>query len=233
VEFHLVKTLVAEAAHKNPRGGEKQQRLHGHSYRIDVLAKGAPDSTVGWIVDFAELKAALNPIYADHDHGYLNELPGFGDEVTVQAVGRWIAERLAPHPHWYAGVRVKIVGDCAFQPVRLPADGFENLPARIRFSFEAAQSLPQLPSDHPCHCIHGHSYFIEVGAENLDSLEPHLESLYDTLDHRYLNDIPGLEASTVEYIAVWIWRFLADAGAQPTVVAVQETPASRCLYFGE
>lgn len=232
MEAHLTKIAYVEAAHRNPRGGEKQQRLHGHSYKVEVLARGGLDPEIGWIVDYAELKNLFRPLYDQLDHAYLNEVPGLEDDTTVPALERWIDARISPKPAWYAGVRVSIDGDRAFQPVRLPANDFEHLPERIRFSFEAAQSLPQLPRTHPCHCIHGHSYRFEVGTADMDALEPRLCALYEELDHTYLNEIPGLESATCERICRWVWDRLAAAGEQPTVVAVQETWTARCIYFG-
>lgn len=233
MQAHLTKIAYVEAAHRNPGGNEKQQRLHGHSYKVEILAKGGLDPDIGWIVDYAALKDLFRAIYDQIDHAYLNEIPGLEDDTTVPALERWIDARIAPKPAWYDGVRVSIDGDLAFVPVRLPAAPFEKLPARLMFSFEAAQSLPQLPLAHPCHCIHGHSYRFEVGAEDLDVLEPHLRDVYEELDHTYLNEIPGLESATCERICKWVWDRLADAGEKPTVVVVQETYTARCIYYGE
>lgn len=233
MEAHLTKIAYVEAAHRNPRGGEKQQRLHGHSYKVEILARGGLNPEIGWIVDYAELKNLFRPLYDTLDHACLNDVPGLEDDTTVPALERWIHERIQPKPPWYAGVRVSIDGDLTFAPVRLPANPVEKLPERIQFSFEAAQALPQLPAAHPCHCIHGHSYRFEVGAADLDAVEPHLRDLYDLLDHTYLNEIPGLECATCERICGWVWRRLEEAGQGPTVVVVQETYTARCVYFGE
>lgn len=230
---HLVKTMYVEAAHRNPNGSAAEQRLHGHSYKVELLASGAPDDAVGWIVDFAELKKLFSPLYEQLDHAYLNEVPGMEKDTTVPGIERWILAKLEPHPPWLDGVRVSIVGDCCLKLVHLPEDEFEHLPERLRFTFEAAQSLPQLPGAHPCTQVHGHSYRIEIGAKDIDALRHALPALYETLDHQFLNDIPGLEASTVERIAQWIWQWLQEHAVTPTAVVVQETPASRCIYYGE
>ncbi len=230
----LVKILHAEAAHFNPLGpGEKQRRLHGHSYRVEVCARGVVIPEVGWIVDFAELKALFAPVYAQLDHGYLNEIDGLKDDTSVDSVARWIEREVEPAPAWFGGVRVAIEGDQAYRPVRLPADAAAGLPERVRFTFEAAQSLPQLPPGHPCRRIHGHSYGIEVGAAAPGRLEETLAGLYEDLDHRYLNDVPGLEQATCERICRWVWEWLEAREAAPEVVVTQETPSSRCIYKGE
>lgn len=222
-----------EAAHRNPRGNARQQRLHGHSYKVEILARGDVDPGIGWIVDYAALKDLFRDLYDQLDHATLNDVPGLEDDTTVPALERWIDARIDPKPDWYAGVRVTIDGDLAFAPVRLPANSLEGLPARIQFSFEAAQSLPQLPEAHPCHCIHGHSYRFEIGTEDLDGLTSHLRALYDELDHTYLNEIPGLECATCERICRWVWERLEAAGEKPTVVVVQETYTARCIYLGK
>lgn len=232
MEAHLTKIVYVEAAHRNPRGNEKQQRLHGHSYKVEILGKGGLDPHVGWIVDYAALKDLFRPLYDQLDHACLNEVPGLEDDTTVPALERWIDARLDPKPAWYDGVRVTIDGDLDFVPVRLPANPVEHLPERIVFSFEAAQSLPQLPQAHPCHSIHGHSYRFEVGTKDLDSLEGHLRAIYDLLDHTYLNEIPGLECATCERICRWVWERLEAAGQEPAAIVVQETYTARCIYYG-
>lgn len=232
MKAHLVKIMYVEAAHRNPAGNAAQQRLHGHSYKIEILASGEPDA-IGWVVDFAELKRHFRDLYDQLDHHNLNEVPGLELDTTVPAVARWIEERLKPRAPWVDAVRVSIAGDLAYAPRRLAADAFEGLPERIAFSFEAAQSLPQLPCDHHCRNIHGHSYRVEIGAADLAALERDCAALHADLDHRYLNEIPGLEQSTVEGICRWIWTWLEARGHRPSITVIQETPTARCLYFGE
>jgi len=233
LKAHLVKILHAEAAHRNQHGGPAQQRLHGHSYRIEILASGTPDSGIGWVVDFAELKELFRPVYAQLDHACLNDLPGLEQDTRLPALEQWIVAQLQPAPPWLDGVRVGIVGDLTFAPVRLPAREAERLPERIGFTFEAAQSLPQLPSEHHCQRVHGHSYRLEIGTAQLDRAGTDLGQLYETLDHQYLNEVPGLECATCERICAWIWQWLVERGHEPTVVVIQETGTARCLYYGE
>jgi 6-pyruvoyltetrahydropterin/6-carboxytetrahydropterin synthase len=60
-----------------------------------------------------------------------------------------------------------------------------------------------------------------------------LAALYETLDHRYLNEIGGLEQATCERICEWIWHWVEAHGVPPTVVVVQETDTARSIYLGE
>jgi 6-pyruvoyl-tetrahydropterin synthase len=39
-------------------------------------------------------------------------------------------------------------------------------------------------------------------------VEPVVHAVRDKLDHKYLNDLPGLAMPTLENVAAWIWREL-------------------------
>lgn len=71
----------------------KCARLHGHSFRVRVHVAGEPDPASGWIMDFAELRAACAPVHAELDHRYLNEIEGL-DNPTSEHLARWIWFRL-------------------------------------------------------------------------------------------------------------------------------------------
>jgi len=111
------------------------------------------------------------------------------------------------------------------------------------FTFEAAHRLPNVPAEHKCARLHGHSYRVEVrvggeiGAESgwvmdFADLTAAWRPLADMLDHYYLNDVPGLSNPTSEVLARWIWRRLADTLPLRAVV-VRETCTSGCVYRGE
>lgn len=91
------KAFDFEAAHHLPHvpEGHKCRRLHGHSYHVEVRVRGTPDPHFGWVMDFADLKAAWAPVDAALDHRYLNEVPGL-ENPTSEVLARWIWTRLAP-----------------------------------------------------------------------------------------------------------------------------------------
>lgn len=232
MNVELVKTYYAEAAHCAPECGTDGARRHGHSFKIEIVVTGPVESEYGWLIDFGEITRAFEPLHKQLDHGNLNEIEGL-DDTSFEGLSAWIEKALRPRLPMLKEVRVSTAGDDGFVPRELDEDLFGNLPRRIRFSFEAAQSLPQLPEGHPCRGLHGHTYYVEAGAEDLVRLEGHLRVLYEALDHHYLNEVPGLEAATSEYLCEWIWKFLEEQVDDLTVVVVEETRTSRCIYRGQ
>ncbi len=86
-----------EAAHRLPNvpEGHKCARLHGHSFRVEVHVAGPVDPSLGWVVDFADIKAAFAPLHDALDHRYLNEIEGL-ENPTSEVLARWIWDRLRP-----------------------------------------------------------------------------------------------------------------------------------------
>jgi 6-pyruvoyltetrahydropterin/6-carboxytetrahydropterin synthase len=95
--MEIWKEFTFEAAHLLPNvpEGHKCRRLHGHSFRVRVTVGGAPDPTLGWIVDFADIGTACEPIRKRLDHYYLNEIEGL-ENPTSEVLVRWIWDRLQP-----------------------------------------------------------------------------------------------------------------------------------------
>ena len=105
---------------------------------------------------------------------------------------------------------------------------------RKTFQFEAAHLLPHLPEDHKCRRLHGHSFTAEIVVEGdcdpklgwvLDyaDISAAFKPLWEQLDHRYLNDVDGLENPTSENVAMWIWERLSawPSGGVPKTVALK------------
>jgi 6-pyruvoyltetrahydropterin/6-carboxytetrahydropterin synthase len=93
----LTKTFRFEAAHDLPSfpEGHKCRRLHGHSFRFDVVVEGEVDAKKGYLIDYGDIKAAAAPIVKQLDHYYLNDIEGLKNP-TSENLARWLWERLKP-----------------------------------------------------------------------------------------------------------------------------------------
>ena len=97
LHMELRKTFQFEAAHRLPRLPKihKCYRLHGHSFRVEVVVAGPCDPRLGWLIDYAEISRAFQPIWKRLDHYYLNEIPGL-ENPTSENLAFWIWRRLKP-----------------------------------------------------------------------------------------------------------------------------------------
>ena len=111
------------------------------------------------------------------------------------------------------------------------------------YRFEAAHSLPRVPPGHKCSRIHGHSYKVELQVSG--PVDPQTGWLFDfsvidaawaelhaRFDHRNLNDVPGLENSTCENIAIYVWGEISRTVPQLSAVTIWEMSDGRCTYRG-
>ena len=84
-----------EAAHRLPavQADHKCARLHGHSFRVTIRVTGPLHPELGWIVDFAVIDEAWQPLHDVLDHRYLNEVEGLSNP-TSEIIAHWIVDRL-------------------------------------------------------------------------------------------------------------------------------------------
>ena len=118
-----------------------------------------------------------------------------------------------------------------------------NMELRKTFQFEAAHLLPNLPRTHKCRRLHGHSFKVEIAVAgecdprlgwvmDYASITKAFDPIWRQLDHRYLNEVRGLENPTSEQIALWIWKRLKPRLSELTEVCVAETCTARCIFKG-
>ncbi len=93
--MEIYKDFHFEAAHRLPNvpEGHKCARLHGHSFHVRLTVAGPASEPSGWVMDFADIKAAFKPVLAQLDHYYLNDIDGL-ENPTSENVARWIWVRL-------------------------------------------------------------------------------------------------------------------------------------------
>lgn len=110
------------------------------------------------------------------------------------------------------------------------------------YVFQASHRLPNVPADHKCGRLHGHTYGLdvellgEVASDcgwvvdfgDLDAAVQ--EHVIKVLDHRHLNEVPGLENPTSERLVVWVLDALSRVewphGVRLSRVAVHENNRS-------
>jgi 6-pyruvoyltetrahydropterin/6-carboxytetrahydropterin synthase len=89
--FELSKQFRFEAAHTLERtiNAEGSRRIHGHSYRAEVVIRGKADPTTGMVVDLGLFERALEAARLGLDHHFLDDVPGLGP-ATMENLSVWI-----------------------------------------------------------------------------------------------------------------------------------------------
>tara|TARA_B110000263_G_scaffold240336_1_gene243427 strand:+ start:556 stop:915 length:360 start_codon:yes stop_codon:yes gene_type:complete len=114
-----------------------------------------------------------------------------------------------------------------------------------KYTFQAARKLTKVPPEHICSNLHGHTFYITIKIEGdlniendfvMDFFDIDLifnKLIYKSLDHKYLNEIKGLENPTTENLAKWIWSSLIKGLDILTEVHVFENDIYGCVYKGD
>ncbi len=112
-----------------------------------------------------------------------------------------------------------------------------------KFSFDSAHYLPNLPEDHKCSRMPGHTFNVAIHITG--PVDPEIGWIMDfaeikricdpvikQLDHRVLNDIKGLDNPTSENLAKWIWEKVKYQTSGLKKIIVSETCSTGCIYRG-
>ena len=90
------------------------------------------------------------------------------------------------------------------------------------FRIHASRFLPNLPDDHICKKMHGHTFNIKVFIDGeVKQTDGFVIDFYDIdstfnqyihplIDHKVLNEVQGLENPTSENLCKWIWDNLIE-----------------------
>jgi 6-pyruvoyltetrahydropterin/6-carboxytetrahydropterin synthase len=90
----VTKTFKFDAAHNLIKYHGKCERLHGHTYRLDVIVEGKLDEEQ-MVIDFVVLKNIVKEQVLDIlDHSYLND---HIKQPTTESIAIWIWKRLELH----------------------------------------------------------------------------------------------------------------------------------------
>lgn len=114
----------------------------------------------------------------------------------------------------------------------------------FEFGFDAAHHFEGAPQGHIYGRLHGHSFLVEVVVAgepdartgfvvDFAELEEAGEVLRAQLDHRLLNEVPGLSVPSLENIALWVWQQLAPGLPGLCRITVRRPSCrQRCVYAG-
>lgn len=111
------------------------------------------------------------------------------------------------------------------------------------FTFDSAHYLPNVPEDHKCRHMHGHTYRLRVilagepdkltgWLVDFAVLKQKISEILDLVDHKTLNDVSGLENPTCELLAMWLWNKIVVELPLLARVELYETPTSGAIYVG-
>ncbi len=239
-----------EAARRLPVAGAVEHRTHGwhgHGFRVQAVAdvpRGWPHMAGAYAGGEAlALHSALYGFTRPWDHTDLGQhLPHPCDGSLAMHLLRSL-----PASNRLAAVAVS---STARQGAWSDASGRLGVWRRQRLS--AAHRLPHVPPGHKCGRMHGHSFEVELqqrlphcpghvagddptpGAvvSAYDALDAAWMPIHAQLDHRCLNEVPGLDNPTSEHLAAWVWRALAPQVPGLHAVNVLETGSSGARFDG-
>ena len=75
-------TFAAGHALRGYKG--KCENVHGHNYKVQVTVAGEKLNSIGLLMDFVDLRAAIKSLVDRLDHRFLNDLPPF-DQLNPSA----------------------------------------------------------------------------------------------------------------------------------------------------
>ncbi|RXZ44200.1 6-pyruvoyl trahydropterin synthase family protein [Crenobacter cavernae] len=194
---HLA-TCGFEAARTLPTAGK-----HGHSFFVTAESR---------VADLAELRERLTYACAPLDYRDLDTMIASPSDATLAA---YLADALGQP----CALNLRSAPD---RGVDLDEDG--ALRHWLSTGFEAAHQLPNVEPGHQCGRLHGHGFRVRlVASEDHATIAAAWQPQFERLQHRYLNDIAGLENPTSEVLADWLWQGLAEPLPGLSKVEVFET----------
>ena len=89
--FYLTKSFVFDSAHNLIHYKGKCEKLHGHTYKLDVTVKGTTDSE-DMVLDFVDFKKIVKEnVINILDHNYLNDIL---KQPSTENLALWIWNKL-------------------------------------------------------------------------------------------------------------------------------------------
>lgn len=92
--MHITKVFAFNAAHNLVHYKGDCERLHGHTYKLEVTLEGTPDGD-GLIIDFGDIKSIVQEqVLTKLDHHYLNDII---PQSSAENIATWIWNQLNNH----------------------------------------------------------------------------------------------------------------------------------------
>jgi 6-pyruvoyltetrahydropterin/6-carboxytetrahydropterin synthase len=93
--YELTVEKTFDSAHYLEHYNGDCARMHGHTYRVQICVAGAMlDERVGMLMDFKDMKRALNDLVNRLDHQILNDVLDFN--TTAELLAKYFYDQLAP-----------------------------------------------------------------------------------------------------------------------------------------
>ena len=107
--FELSKQFRFEAAHTLDRAIDAagSRRIHGHSYRAEVVIRGEADPKTGMVLDLGLFERALADAQHGLDHQFLDDVPGLGP-ATMENLAVWIWRRVSGKASGTGGLLARV-----------------------------------------------------------------------------------------------------------------------------
>lgn len=220
--------LRFQSAHRLPHvpPGHKCGRMHGHGFEAVVHAAADGPQAID---------DAWAPLHAQLNYRCLNDIDGLHNP-TSEVLAGWLWQQLQARLPGLSGVTVFETASCGAH-----VDGQTH---RIwkDFSFDSATRLRHAPAHDPRAGLHGHTYTLRLHlqapldpvlgwAVDFGEVKDLFKPVFDAIDHRPLDELPGLADGDCASLARWI-----HTQAQPLLPALQrvdvfETPGCGSLLL--
>ncbi len=91
--YNLTIETEFAAAHRIKEAGGKCERLHGHTWKVQVTIQGEKLNARGILIDFREVKKIIKKSINKLDHQYLNEVLK-NMEPTTENIAKYLFKKL-------------------------------------------------------------------------------------------------------------------------------------------
>ena len=93
--FELSVKTHFSAAHRLVGYDGQCANPHGHNWAVEIFVRGPRLNTLGMLIDYGDIKAAIRDVMKEIDHVDLNLVPAFvRANPTSENIARYVHERL-------------------------------------------------------------------------------------------------------------------------------------------